>query len=258
MSMPIAYDDVVIGLIPRNAQVVGVYVDGRFANEAAARRAFPHAELVTITVTGRPGARFCDCEPGDLTASSAAHWAHAELDAGRTPGIYSSVSEMRSVLASLAVLGIARAQVILWTAHYTGSAHLCGPDSCKFPGFGWHADATQFTDRAEGRSLDASEITPAFLGPARDRYGRFVAGRFPSHWGELNERAVVQAYDQARPHPMRNHAQLDKLRAQLDFLGGRLLHELLEQTDRIGDPFSRAWRYRQIHDRAEGKEVVRP
>lgn len=171
-TVHVAYDDTDVALIPADATIILVYIDGRFRNIDAVRARFPHALIITITVTGIAGARFVDCEAGDLTPAQAAHWAANELKAGRKPGIYASVSNMPAVIAALAALGIHRDQVLLWSAHYTGVAHLCGPSSastesfttCGFPGMDWLADGCQFTDRAKGVSLDEDLVTNGFLG----------------------------------------------------------------------------------------------
>jgi hypothetical protein len=48
--------------------------------------------------------------------------------------------------------GIARNEYMLWSAHYTNTAHICSPSACGYP----QADATQWTSTYQGVSLDAS------------------------------------------------------------------------------------------------------
>lgn len=271
----IAYDDTSIGLIPADAQWIGVYIDGRYVNVDAVRKAFPNAVVFTITALGAPGADFCDCESGDLTPAQAVTWVLSELKAGRTPGIYASVSTMIVVLGLLARVGVGRGQVILWTAHYTGVPHICSPSSCAYPGFDATADGTQFTDTADGRSLDESEVTDRFLRikppapkpkpkpappPADPHYDRFPTGPFRLKGSLLNERAVVQSYDRLRAletptsHP--NRPELAVLRAQLGLLAGRVW--TVAHIPGLGGWASnhRGWRFQQLIHRAHGDRLA--
>jgi hypothetical protein len=165
LTVHIAYDDTAISLIPKDATTVAAYVDGRFANFTAAKEAFPHAQLVSISVVagGKSGARFVDCEPGDLTPQQGAQWAKRERNAKRVPGIYASVDNIPAVVVELAKLGVARRDVVWWSAHYTTVEHICGPATCGALAF--NADGTQYTDSADGRSLDASAVTDRWLDP---------------------------------------------------------------------------------------------
>jgi hypothetical protein len=56
---------------------------------------------------------------------------------------------------------IARDEYMVWSAHFTGEAHICSPEGCGYP----QADATQWTDKYDGVRLDASLC-----------YGYFFAG----------------------------------------------------------------------------------
>jgi hypothetical protein len=73
------------------------------------------------------------------------------------------------IVAALDGVGLKRADVRLWSAHYIG-AHICSP-RCWGPlgNTAWgsiSADGTQFTDTADGRSLDESELNGDFFGTA--------------------------------------------------------------------------------------------
>jgi hypothetical protein len=67
-----------------------------------------------------------------------------------------------SVLAVLSSAGIPRASVRLWTAHYSGQAHICGPRTCE--ALSIPADGTQWTSSAMGRVLDQSLLLDSFFG----------------------------------------------------------------------------------------------
>jgi hypothetical protein len=116
------YDDTNIADIPSSAQMIAVYADGPYAGtEPAARKRFPHALIVTITVRGEPNREICDCETGDLTPPEAAHWALAEHKAGRHPTIYCSASPWDEVKAAVRAVGLDPAKdVSWWIAHYDG------------------------------------------------------------------------------------------------------------------------------------------
>lgn len=172
-SVHIAYDDVALSLIPPTAQIIWVYRDGRFANEQQARRAFPHAEIKTLTTQGEAGTDGADCEPGDLSPQREAAWARGEIHAGRPhPWLYANRDQMPAVIKACNAIGVHRDEVLIWSAHYTGKEHICGPSTC---GADFQANGTQFTDRAEGRSLDESVFDDAIL-PAVHAKGLALAG----------------------------------------------------------------------------------
>jgi hypothetical protein len=77
------------------------------------------------------------------------------------PIAYSSVSEMEEVIAEAGTLGLTRADYRVFTAHYSGFAHICGPATCKYPGLTQSADATQWTSSAAG--LNGSKIDVSWL-----------------------------------------------------------------------------------------------
>lgn len=171
-TVHIAYDDVTLGLIPADATLVCFYLDGRFKMARAKVQAqFPHAQLIAIScmAPGVEGADFYDCEAGDLTPAQLAAAVQREIDSGRRsatdnpPGGYASVSTWPAIVLELAKLGLTVAEIVIWTAHYTGVAHLCSPTTCRFPRFVWDAAGTQFTDRADNRSLDESLVTARWI-----------------------------------------------------------------------------------------------
>lgn len=114
------YDSTTIADIPEHATMIGAYIDGRYANHDAAQRRFPHATIVTITVTGEPRAHVVDCEPGDLTPQHAALWAQREHLAGRHPTIYCMASQWGAVKRAVAALDLTGSDVSYWIADYDG------------------------------------------------------------------------------------------------------------------------------------------
>jgi hypothetical protein len=106
-----------------------------------------------------------DVEPRDATNAVAPAWVKRQIARGvKRPVIYTSVSNARVLLNTLAQEGIGRDDIRLWTAHYTGKAHRCSP-ACGFS-FNTTADATQWTDKSLGRNLDESLCDDRFFGAA--------------------------------------------------------------------------------------------
>lgn len=158
------FDSVTINQIPADAQAVAGYVDGKFANLAELKDRFPHARILTIAVNAAHDADALDIEQGDATPAQAAAWFLRQKARGvNRPCLYASAFVMDTeVIPALDAAGIGPAEIRLWSAHYTGTAHLCGPSSCRE--LGRTADATQFTDRALGRNLDQSLLADDFFG----------------------------------------------------------------------------------------------
>lgn len=157
------FDNINIAADPPGAAAYAGYVDGRFANFQALKARFPHARLLSIAVFSADDAECLDVEPGDATSAQIFAWFKRQEKRGVwRPCIYSSVSNWDSIFATMAANGFARASFRAWSAHYTLTPHICGPASCglvRTP-----VDATQYTDRALGRSLDESECLDDFFG----------------------------------------------------------------------------------------------
>jgi hypothetical protein len=157
------YDSVTLTEIPTNAYAVAGYVGGRWPTFPQLSKQFPKAKHLSIAVNSTEDAECLDIENGDATPAQAPAWIRRQVKRGvKKPVVYSSVSQMPAVLLALEVSGIKRSQVRVWTAHYTGVTHLCD-QLCGF-GFKTKADATQYTDKALGRNLDASLVSNAFFG----------------------------------------------------------------------------------------------
>jgi hypothetical protein len=162
--MSIMFDAVDVGQIPGGASSVAGYVNGNFVTYNKLCDMFPNAHHLSIAVTAEADADALDVEPGDAVSSQAPAWYQRQKARGvARPVIYASVSRMTSeILPALKQAGIALPEVRLWSAHYTYSAHLCGPGSCQQMPV--QADATQWTDKALGRNLDQSVLAADFFG----------------------------------------------------------------------------------------------
>lgn len=158
------YDDIDLSLIPGDAQAVAGYVGGRWPTFSRLKAMFAGAQKrVSIAVSADEDADYLDVENGDATNADAVLWFKRQRGRGaKRPGFYTSVSNVSALLGVLQRAGVSRADCRLWTAHYTGVAHLCSP-KCWL-GMPVKADGTQYTSHALGRSLDASVTTPAFYG----------------------------------------------------------------------------------------------
>jgi len=151
-------------------EAVAAYGNGRYANYDTAKAQFPNAHLLKIDVSGQGIGEAGDFEPGDMQFSSAGSWAKRRINAGiKRPVLYFSLSNWRAVLDSVAKAGLARSDVRLWTAHYTGNGHLCAT-ACGF-GFSGTSDATQWGSADHpatlpapyaGHHLDVSFTTEGF------------------------------------------------------------------------------------------------
>lgn len=146
------------------------YVDGRYANLDAIHKRFPGKTVVSITVTGEPGAHVCDCETGDLTPPHAAAWAQREVQARRHPTIYCDTSTRPSVETECSKLGLAlRRDYEIWEAHYDNVAQL--PDG---------AVAKQYADHGpDGENVDRSVVADFWHGvdPTPTAPAKFVYRR---------------------------------------------------------------------------------
>lgn len=165
MATVIMYDDVNVDLIPKDAQYIAAYADGRYENLSAIQKRFPKAHILKIDVRGYyHNGDVLDVEPGDATNADAVGWFRARKGKTSTekPILYTSASNVDALIRTMRKNGIGRAQYYIWSAHYSGKAHICGPAGCGYP----VADMTQWTDRSHGRSLDESRVNVnVFLKP---------------------------------------------------------------------------------------------
>lgn len=158
------YDDINISLIPVNAVAVAGYVDGRWPTYAQIVKKFPHAQhKISIAVFARDNAEALDIEPGDATVAEAAAWVKRQHANGNPkPIVYTAISWGQGLVNALSKAGFKYGvDYLYWSAHYTGTPHLCS-SKCGF-GFKGIAHATQWTDKAGGKSLDESLCSAEFF-----------------------------------------------------------------------------------------------
>jgi peptidoglycan hydrolase-like protein with peptidoglycan-binding domain len=156
------FDDVDVNLLPANGYAYAGYLDGNYANFAQVKAAHPQAHLVGIVTRASDDGDALDVEPGDATIVQAHAWVGRQQARGAArPIVYVSAGNAQQLIDTLAGAGISRPAYRLWSAHYGFGQHTCGPQTCKYP----QADATQFTSKALGESLDESEIADDFFGP---------------------------------------------------------------------------------------------
>jgi Putative peptidoglycan binding domain len=160
------FDAIDVSQIPSGATAVAGYVNGNWKTYPQLVSRFPHASVLSIAVSASADADCLDIETGDATPADAAAWYGRQKARGAArPCLYASASVMQAdVVPVIQAAGIARGSVRLWSAHYTGSAHICGPSSCRLTSISM--DACQWTDRALGRTLDESLLLADFFGPA--------------------------------------------------------------------------------------------
>jgi hypothetical protein len=157
------YDSIDVTQIPASAAAVAGYVGGSWPTFASLQKLFPHACLLSVAISADEDADVLDVEPLDAKAPQAPGWVRRQQARGvYRPGLYAQASSMEALLATVAAAGIARASVRLWSAHYGAGAHICGPQSCGYPGVP-ACDGTQWTPAALGRNLDQSLLLAGFF-----------------------------------------------------------------------------------------------
>lgn len=163
------YDDVTVSLAPSSAVAFAYYVNGRYANYNAAKTHMPNAKFLGISVTASytgSDAHALDVEPGDATNAQAVTWTKAKIAQKVIPVLYTSAANAQALINLLDSNGVKRDQYWLWTAHYSGVQHMC---SNKAGGCGYPvADATQWTDKSGGKSLDESYVSDAMAANVLD------------------------------------------------------------------------------------------
>ena len=147
------YDSVTLSAVPANAQAVGGYVSGSWANYGDVVRDFPRAYHVSIATNAGVWAKCLDVEPGDAQPYQAGPWALGDIVHGHVyrPCVYSNLAEMPAVRASLASI-LPRSSYLLWVADWVNVPELL---------LGY--DAQQWTDHAFGRNLDGDQFASYFF-----------------------------------------------------------------------------------------------
>jgi len=161
------YDSVDVAEIPTSAQAAAGYVGGKWPTYFELVKLYPHKPLLGIAISADEDARCLDVETGDATNAQAAAWVKRQHALGcKRPVLYTSVSNWPALQGALAAGGVkwgfpGRRNYRRWSAHYTGSPHRCSRRCWK--GFKGRAAATQWTNKALGRNLDASRCSHSFL-----------------------------------------------------------------------------------------------
>lgn len=157
--VPLAfYDAANPAAVPSSAEAVAGYVDGAWPSLAGLRERFPKLPWLSITVNGAAPAMCVDVEAGDFTPAGAARWIRDRQRAGvYRPVVYCSLSRVPDLEAAIADFGIPRRTIRLWTAHWTGTPHICSP-SCGVPMIE-AAGATQWAGgRAPGYDVSLTSL----------------------------------------------------------------------------------------------------
>jgi hypothetical protein len=235
----IMFDSVDVAELPKHANALGAYAGGNWPTYEAVRRGWPHAHVLSIAVNasehrcadGTP-VECLDIEPGDATPEQAVAWYHVARSLGvKRPCFYGSLSWVPQIEGALRSTGIARHEYRIWSAHYTGQAHICG----KACGLSVSADATQFTDHALGRNLDESLCNAAFFTPSPSRPTLKALTR--------RERHDVELYDRLAQHPRLHPVGLRKVQKRL--VGYRkAIYRAAQAEIQHGRPKGSAWRFR--------------
>ena len=159
------WDDITVSSLPTGgAYAYAGYIDGMWPTYGELLKRFPGHRLFSIAVFASDDGECLDIERGDATIDQAPGWFERQVARGVfRPGLYTQASKLRALELEMQGHHIPRHAYRLWSAHYTGKAHLCGPRSC---GYGLsEADGTQFTSTALGINLDRSLLLPDFFDP---------------------------------------------------------------------------------------------
>lgn len=157
------FDSVAVSAIPKHATAVAGYVGGKWVTFPTLVKQYPRAKKLSIAVTASENAMCLDIESGDATPAQAPAWIRRQHARGiRCPVVYTSLAFAQGLVNGLQKSGLRfGVDYKLWCAHYTHTPHICSP-RCGL-GLKVTAHATQYTDKALGRNLDASLCSPSFL-----------------------------------------------------------------------------------------------
>lgn len=154
------FDNINVSAMPVGGDAYAGYVNGNWPTFPDVVAKFPGKPVLSIAVTSAGEAMALDIETGDAAITDAAAWYHAQIKRGLTKVVfYTSTSKASALINTLTSAGISRADYFLWTAHYSGKAHLCS-SACGFGALS--ADATQWTDKSTN-GCDESTMSAAFL-----------------------------------------------------------------------------------------------
>lgn len=151
------YDTVTPGAVGRLASTspdaIAGYIDGRYKDLAELERLYPNHQHLSIAVSAGDDADCLDVENGDATPAQAPGWVIRQHARGvARPVLYADLSTLPIVMLKVASAGIARRSVRLWMAHFDQVPNV--PDGY---------DGHQYTDRWQGRNVDASVVLDDFF-----------------------------------------------------------------------------------------------
>lgn len=245
-------------------QVIGSYWNGSYANSTVAKEAFPRAIHVQYDVAGtEPRADILDVEPRDATPATCPGWARRYKGRLPLPALYTSASSISEVVSAMLDAGFKRDEFLIQSAHYTFSAHICGPNTCGYP----QADATQYADHGtRGQNTDLSIFGDHFFGPSKPpkpnmHYGYFDTKRRAILLGRT-EVGLVKTYDKlrakqtAKKHPHRAH--LLWLQGMLRIAAKRIaaVSKKTKKHPAHWAKFHRGWREQQLLKRSHGHRFI--
>lgn len=111
------------GAWPWFADVLLVYADGEYAQVPEAQRRFPNARLLQCTVTGRPGVRVIDVEPGCVwPIGKAIELAQENIKNRYRPWLYANAATWAELAPALQHAGVSDALYDRWLAAPDGVA----------------------------------------------------------------------------------------------------------------------------------------
>lgn len=156
MSNLYGQDSVTASNTAKGLSVYAGYVNGYVSYGAMVSR-HPGARVLSISVrNGVYGVDVLDVEPGAATQGAMIPFLHSSPHPHvNKPVIYCAAWQVTTFVNYLARNGIPRSRYYIWSAHYTGRVHYCGPRTC---GYG-AADATQY---ASNRYYD-SDVWQSYM-----------------------------------------------------------------------------------------------
>lgn len=153
------FDSIDVGSLPPGAVAYAGYVGGEWPTFAALKSRFSGASLLSVAIASDEFAMCLDVESGNATNAQVYDWYDMVKGTYPCPVIYTSASNVAALIATMTANKIPRNGYLIWSAHYTGAAHVCSPSACGYP----QADGTQWTDDAVGGSCDESLLLPYFF-----------------------------------------------------------------------------------------------
>jgi hypothetical protein len=184
MTTLVCLDSAFPANLPAGADAYLGYVDGHWPDYDTEVKKFTSAHIIGLTVLYVDEGMGADIEAGALDPNQAGAYAQERIAAGvNRPILYSSISVIPLMEASVLEAGLTRDKVRLLSAHYGLGNHICGPATCQYFGKGTpDCDGTQWTDAApglKGTTIDQSALQTNFFDgePVPPRPAPVPAGR---------------------------------------------------------------------------------